>query len=36
MIDAPSYDFDSANRKNEIALTDKNAEEIKNFVNRIM
>ena len=34
MMDAPSYDFDA--KDDEIVLTDKNAEAIKDYVNGMM
>jgi len=34
MMDAPSYDFDT--KDDEIALTDKNAEQIRDYVNSMM
>jgi hypothetical protein len=34
MIDASGYDFDA--KDDEIALTDKNADDIRNYVNSLM
>jgi len=33
MIDAPSYDFDA--KDDEIALTEDNADDIRNYVNSL-